>query len=190
MNITVFLGYKFIQYYLLNNNSEAFGVWIEFSWTNWSPAVPWSSILWCFKSQQDPGCIRPRLSALFCLVWNMTVKKENLRIPWGKKKTTKNIVIWSTDWFPTFFLWLWEGMETERNFSFFFLPYSKATKNFPVGQVFCSYSVCDHCPVLFLLSLSFNADYLMSLLSFWLCQPFHHSQSDPVYLKVWTLLAA
>lgn len=89
MNITVFLGYKFIQYYLLNNNSEAFGVWIEFSWTNWSPAVPWSSILWCFKSQQDPGCIRPRLSALFCLVWNMTVKKENLRIPWGKKKNNQ-----------------------------------------------------------------------------------------------------
>lgn len=25
VNITVFLGYKFIQYYLLNNNSEAFG---------------------------------------------------------------------------------------------------------------------------------------------------------------------
>lgn len=37
VNIVVFLGYEFIQYYLQNNSSEAFGVRIEFSCTNWCP---------------------------------------------------------------------------------------------------------------------------------------------------------
>lgn len=50
------------------------GVRIEVFWTNWSPTLPCSSILWCFKSQQDPVCIRPRFISLFCMIWGTKYK--------------------------------------------------------------------------------------------------------------------
>lgn len=49
-----------------------------FLWTNWS-TVPCSSIFWCFKSQQDPGCARLRFSGLFCLIWTWHMKCSH---PW------------------------------------------------------------------------------------------------------------
>lgn len=87
LQIFFFTGYKFIQYYLLNNSSEAFGIWIEFSWTNWSPTVPLqhSTVQLYFVMFQEPAgpkmymtqLQRPFLPDLWHDTWNILTHKTH-----------------------------------------------------------------------------------------------------------------